>query len=173
MMEVRSAETGEVDALATLWYDGWQDAHAPIMPAQLAQYATRERFRERLLAALSGVRVAGQVGRPAGFCITRNDELYQLYVSAAARGSGVAALLLADGERRLAIRGVKTAWLACAMGNERAARFYEKHGWRRIGNMINKLDTPDGVFPLEVWRYEKPLDSGSRVQNTSASPGAA
>jgi hypothetical protein len=23
--------------------------------------------------------------------------------------------------------------------------------------MINRLDTPDGVFPLEVWRYEKPL----------------
>jgi len=49
------------------------------------------------------------------------------------------------------------AWLACAIGNERAARFYEKCGWRRVGKMINPLDTPDGVLPLEVWRYEKRL----------------
>jgi hypothetical protein len=28
---------------------------------------------------------------------------------------------------------------------------------RRAGTMINPLDTPDGVLPLEVWRYEKRL----------------
>ena len=27
----------------------------------------------------------------------------------------------------------------------------------RAGTMINPLDTPDGVLPLEVWRYEKLL----------------
>jgi ribosomal protein S18 acetylase RimI-like enzyme len=85
----------------------------------------------------------------------KGDELYQLYVSAQARGSGVAAALMADAEARLAEAGVATAWLACAIGNERAARFYEKCGWRRAGTMINELDTPDGMFPLEVWRYEK------------------
>jgi hypothetical protein len=53
--------------------------------------------------------------------------------------------------------GVWVAWLACAIGNERAARFYEKRGWRRAGNMINELETADGIFPLEVWRYEKRL----------------
>jgi hypothetical protein len=45
--------------------------------------------------------------------------------------------------------------LACAIGNERAPRFYEKHGWRRIGTMIDQLEIPGGLFPLEVWRYEK------------------
>jgi ribosomal protein S18 acetylase RimI-like enzyme len=85
------------------------------------------------------------------------DELYQLYVSPQARGTGIAAALLADGEARLAANGTATAWLACAIGNQRAARFYEKCGWRRVGNMINRLDTPHGIFPLEVWRYEKRL----------------
>jgi hypothetical protein len=47
--------------------------------------------------------------------------------------------------------------LACAIGNEQAARFYEKCGWHRAGTMINNLDTTEGVFPLEVWRYEKRL----------------
>jgi RimJ/RimL family protein N-acetyltransferase len=55
------------------------------------------------------------------------------------------------------VQGVETAWLACAIGNERAARFYEKCGWRRTGNMINYAETANGAFPLEVWRYEKVL----------------
>jgi ribosomal protein S18 acetylase RimI-like enzyme len=47
--------------------------------------------------------------------------LYQLFVSPHARGSGVAAALIADAEARLAERGVQTAWLACAIGNDRAS----------------------------------------------------
>ena len=61
-----------------------------------------------------------------------------------------------DGKIRMARKGVETAWLACAIGNQRAARFYEKRDWRRVGNMINRLETATtGIFPLEVWRYEK------------------
>lgn len=69
----------------------------------------------------------------------------------------MAGALLADAEQRLGALGAVTAWLACAIGNARAARFYEKHGWRRVGNMVSQLPTPDGHFPLEVWRYEKSL----------------
>ncbi len=155
--DVRSAQSTEIDKLASIWYDGWQDAHADILPAELARVRTLESFRERLEAALEDVRVAGAQGDPVGFCMVHEDELYQLYVSAEARGTGIAAALLADGEARLAANGTATAWLACAIGNRRAARFYEKCGWRQVGNMINRLDTPHGIFPLEVWRYEKRL----------------
>ena len=65
--------------------------------------------------------------------------------------------MIADAETRLFERGVETAWLACAIGNDRAARFYEKCGWRRVGTMMNELETSNGIFPLEVWRYEKSL----------------
>lgn len=156
-MQIRAAEPTELDLLAKLWYDAWQDAHARILPEALARLRTLENFRERLQADFAHVRVAGAPGAPIGFCVVKKDELYQLFVSSAARGTGIAAALLADGELRLAADGVATAWLACAIGNERAARFYEKHGWHRIGTMINRLDTPDGIFPLEVWRYEKTL----------------
>jgi ribosomal protein S18 acetylase RimI-like enzyme len=113
-------------------------------------------------AALASVRVAGDAGAPVGFCMLKGDELYQLYVSAQARGSGVAAALIADAETRLGGSGVATAWLACAIGNERAARFYEKCGWRRAGTVVEHLEIPNGAFPLEVWRYEKSLERPAR-----------
>ena len=156
-MNIRDAEIAEIGLLAKIWYDGWQDAHARILPAELARLRTLESFGERLRAALASVRVAGAVNAPVGFCILKGDELYQLYVSSQARGSGVAAALVVDAEARLGESGVGTAWLACAIGNERAARFYEKCGWRRAGTVVEYLEIPDGTFPLEVWRYEKSL----------------
>jgi GNAT superfamily N-acetyltransferase len=158
-MSIREAHQSEIDALAQLWYDAWQDAHARILPAELARMRTLESFRERLEAALPRVRAAGPIGAPLGFCIVKGDELDQLFVSAQARGAGVAADLLADAEDRLSSCGVRTAWLACAIGNDRAARFYEKYGWRRAGIMVHHPETPDGTFELEVWRYEKQLSS--------------
>ena len=156
-MDVRNAEHRELDHLARLWYDGWRDGHAQIVPAELTRLRTLESFRDRLEAALPTVRVIGPPGAPLGFCMVKEDELYQLFVAAPARGSGMAAALIADGEARLAASGVGTAWLACAIGNHRAARFYERCEWRRVGTMVNNLTTLAGIFPLEVWRYEKRL----------------
>ena len=154
-IQVRDAEVSEIDWLARLWHDGWQDAHLKIVPQELARARTLESFGGRLQKLLSSVRVVGPSGTPVGFHIVKDDELYQLYVSAEARGSGVAAALVADAEAQIAAAGFTTAWLACAIGNDRAARFYEKCGWRRVGNMINVLEIPSGEFNLEVWRYEK------------------
>jgi ribosomal protein S18 acetylase RimI-like enzyme len=156
-MNVRRAEDVEIGHLAKVWHDGWQDAHAEIVPKELARLRTLSSFEDRLRAVLPNVRVVGPRGEPVGFSIVKGDELYQLYVSAGARGSGVAAALLADAEISLSEGGVDTAWLACAIGNERAARFYEKSGWRRVGSMSYQAETLAGLFALEVWRYEKAL----------------
>jgi ribosomal protein S18 acetylase RimI-like enzyme len=156
-MNVRSAERTELDRLAAIWHEVWHETHAPIMPAELTRLRTLENFRDRLEALLPGIRVIGPAGLPAGFCINRGDELYQLYLSAEVRGTGAAVALLADAEARLSTGGVKIAWLACAVGNERAARFYEKFGWRRVGTEVIEVDTSEGPFSLEIWRFEKPL----------------
>jgi GNAT superfamily N-acetyltransferase len=156
-MHVRDADPAETDALARVWHDAWRDAHDGIVPPGLVRIRTLQNFRDRMQAALDDVRVAGPPGAPVGFCMLKDDELHQLFVTAAARGSGVAGALIDDAEARLAGRGVATAWLACAIGNDRAARFYEKRGWHRAGTMVSQLDTPDGPFALEVWRYEKSL----------------
>jgi GNAT superfamily N-acetyltransferase len=103
------------------------------------------------------VRVAGRVDEPLGFYVLKGTELYQLFVSASARGTGVAAALIADAETHLREGGARTAWLTCAIGNNRAARFYDKCGWNRTGIVTENVEVQDGTFALDVWRYEKCL----------------
>ena len=154
---IRDALATEIGQLATIWYEGWQDAHARILPIELARVRTLESFAARLRGFLASVRVAGPIDEPVGFGIVRGEELHQLYVASRARGSGAAAALVSDAEARLRESGVRTAWLGCAIGNERAARFYEKCGWLRAGVVTEHLDVPGGTFALEVWRYERSL----------------
>jgi GNAT superfamily N-acetyltransferase len=154
-MNVRRSEPSEIHALARLWYDGWHDAHAAIVPEALVRVRTLENFRDRMKAVLDEVRIVGPMGAPLGFYVLKGDELFQLYVSREARGAGVATALIADAEKQLRELGIETAWLACAIGNERAAKFYEKSGWRRVGDFLTRLETVEGPFDLNVWRYEK------------------
>lgn len=154
---VRAASEADLDHLAVVWHDAWHEAHDGLVPDELSRVRTLENCRERLTLMLPAVRVVGQEGRPLGFCQVKEDELYQLFVSRDARGGGVAGALAHDAEEEIRRAGFLHAWLACAIGNERAARFYEKSGWRRTGVVINHAITPTGPLPLEVWRYEKAL----------------
>ena len=158
-MSARPVTETEIDHLARLWHEGWNDAHGRLAPEGLVRARTLELFRERLVAARDDTRVIGPPGAPLGLCMIKDDELYQLYVARQARGTGAAAALIADGEARLAARGFATAWLACAIGNDRAARFYEKSGWVMAREVVNRLETPAGVFEVPIWRYEKAVGS--------------
>ena len=156
-MNIRAARDAVLDRLARIWFDGWRDGHLAIVPAALARLRTLESFRERIAAAMPDTRVAESDGRIVGFVTFKSDEVYQFFVAAEARGTGVAADLLDDAEQYLRSRGVATAWLACAIGNDRAARFYEKRGWRRAATILYQAETSEGPFPIENWRYEKTL----------------
>jgi GNAT superfamily N-acetyltransferase len=156
---VRPATDEDIAGIARVWFDGWHEAHAALVPEALTRLRTLESFAARLPAMLPGICVIGEPGAPTGFCALKDDELYQLFVSPDARGSGAAAALIADAEQRLAAAGVATGWLACAIGNDRAARFYDKSGWRRASVFTYRAETPTGVIPLDVWRYEKSLQA--------------
>ncbi len=156
-MTVRTADLADLAPLARLWWSGWRDGHAAILPSELARLRTLDSFTERMERALPEVRVIGPVGAPVAFHLTKGDELNQFYVDAPARGTGVAGELMMDAEARLRAAGVELAWLACAIGNDRATRFYEKAGWRRAGTAVVPTETSGGPYPLEVWRFEKRL----------------
>jgi GNAT superfamily N-acetyltransferase len=151
---IRDAAPADIAALAQLWFDAWQDAHAAILPAAWTRARTVGSFAERLRDGLERVRATEEEGSLLGFSMVKGDELDQFFLAAGARGTGLAPILIADALDRLRAGGTTTAWLACAVGNMRAARFYEKQGWRRGAIIRREIDTPEGPVGADMWRYE-------------------
>lgn len=154
---ISNLNTRLVPDVAALWHQGWIDGHADVVPDELRQLRTLESFQIRTQDNLEVCRVALQGDVLLGFTIVKEDELYQMYASAAARGRGVAQQLIADAEAQISAKGHARARLDCAVGNERAARFYEKSGWVNMGVQTVDLDTLGAPFPLPIWRFEKLL----------------
>lgn len=155
--ELRPFGPIHLDRVVDIWTNGWREAHAAIVPPDLARLRTRDSFRQRTLDNASGTRLILSNGTVLGFSMVKDDELYQLYVAPEGRGSGAACVLIEDAERHIRANGHSTAWLACTVGNHRAARFYERSDWTNTGVRSVDLDTSNGAFPLDVWRFEKPL----------------
>lgn len=153
-MQFRAATTEDCEALAQMWHQGWHQGHAAHVPAKLVATRKRAEFDARVRAHLAETTVAEIDGQLAGFYMIKGDELYQFYVGADFHGSGAAGTLMAQAEQALA--GQK-AWLACAVGNMRAARFYEKCGWRQLGTFIYEVETAKGPMEVDEWRYQKDL----------------
>ena len=82
---------------------------------------------------ISQTTVAVVGGEIVGFSMVVSDEVEQLYVDRAQRGTDIAPMLLRHAERSIATAGFDVAWLAVVAGNRRARRFYEREGWRDDG----------------------------------------
>ncbi|MEJ6399216.1 GNAT family N-acetyltransferase [Yoonia sp. 208BN28-4] len=154
----RPAVAADVPAIAAMWHTGWADGHAAIVPDDLIALRTYDSFETRTRAHLDDAIVNDDVTAMAMIC---DDQLYQFYVSASARGTGLAKALMQEAERRMRNAGVTTAWLACSVGNDRAARFYEKAGWIHTATEDLQVETLGAPYTLQVWRYEKALTSAS------------
>ena len=144
-------------AVARLWHDGWHEAHAEHVPHDLRVFRTLETFQKRAAALDDRTRVIGPTGAPLGMCEILNDELNQLYVASAGRGTGIAGTLLADGEAQLAASGVQRAHLFCLPENQHAARFYTHAGWTDTG--VHPMTPPASgqSFKLSCIRFKKAL----------------
>jgi GNAT superfamily N-acetyltransferase len=96
-------------------------------------------------SAVADTVVATVGGAVAGFVVVVGDEVEQVYVAAEHRGTGVAA------------NGHDRAWLAVAVGNARARRFYEKRAWVDEGVFDYPAATDDGPLAVPCHRYVKPV----------------
>ena len=70
-------------------------------------------------------------------------EIYALYVDPGRYEGGVGRLLMAHARRRLKGQGFKAAVLWVLLGNERAASFYEREGWKPDG--ATREEEPYGI----------------------------
>ena len=149
MTEIAIRPFGDEDraALIALWHRGWHDAHAALVPPDVLEWRRPEHFALWLDAAGDRFWVAERGGL-LGFVSTGGDELVRLFVDRAARGTGVAARLLAYGEGMIRAAGHGEAVLHCTAGNRRAERFYERHGWTLARTYDDALWLPDGAGPV-------------------------
>jgi ribosomal protein S18 acetylase RimI-like enzyme len=154
---VRPATAADIPALSAIWYQGWTEAHRAHVPQALIRLRTPESFRIRLTRMLAQVITLGPVGAPLGFCAIKGDEIYQMYVAPAARGSDVAVRLLSAGESRLRDRGIKIARLDVIADNPRAIAFYTRCGWGNGKLQPVHLDTLGAPFTLTCLVLSKTL----------------
>jgi GNAT superfamily N-acetyltransferase len=150
---LRPATPADADAVARIWREGWRDGHLGHVPAELVAVRTAESFAQRAADRVADTRVAVVGGDVAGFTMVVDDEVEQVYVSRAHRGSGIAATLLDDARRAVGTAGHAVAWLAVATGNNRARRFYERCGWTDEGAFAYAAATESGSTPVPCHRY--------------------
>ena len=156
-MKLRPATHSDISQIAGLWHRSWHDAHADVTPKALTDQRTLTSFLIRTQKHIADFQVASTDSEVLGIVMIKDDELSQIYVTAAARGTGTAAKLVNWAEEQIKLAGHKKIWLACAIGNHRAARFYEKSGFKNTATITYELETLENPFQIEVWRFEKTI----------------
>lgn len=156
MTSIRPASVADMAAVAELWHEGWHTGHAGHVPEGLTVLRTLAAFHERTPGRVADTTVAvTEAGELLGFVMVAGDEVEQLFVGPAARGSGLADALLAEAESQVAAGAHSEAWLAVVAGNARARRFYEKCGWRDEGDLPYEVSAGGETFVSPCRRYVK------------------
>jgi chorismate mutase/GNAT superfamily N-acetyltransferase len=137
---VRPATPDDVEALAALFWDSRQAAY-PAVPASVhPREETLGWMAERV--ATDEVWLAEDTMGPVGLLVLEDDWLHSLYVAPGRTGEGVGTMLVGLAKSRRP-RGLGL-WVF--VSNERAHRFYERHGFvdvRRTDGRDNEERAPD------------------------------
>lgn len=163
---VRSAVTGDVEALAVLMVESWQFAYEGLMPADfLMNLSVQERadslrrvLESNAASDLQDTRLVVSADKPdeiLGVCSFGPDrtddsvgEVYALYVSPTVIGSGLGRFLMQDAAAQLSEFGFSEIFLWVLEGNDRAIRFYEKAGFSLTGE--TKIEELQGARLREL-----------------------
>jgi GNAT superfamily N-acetyltransferase len=152
---IRSAQPGDMAAVADIWHRAWHVGHAGHVPDGLTAARTLEAFHARTPARVADTMVAEVDGELVGFTMVEGDEVEQVFVDPQSHGTGVAAPLLAAAEQQVAAAGHDVAWLAVVVDNARARAFYEKHGWHDEGDLPYEVSAGGTTYVSPCRRYEK------------------
>jgi ribosomal protein S18 acetylase RimI-like enzyme len=171
---VRPAAVADAVGIARVSVAAWRKAYAGIMKdptlAALSVEARAKQWRERLADPANPATslVAEQIGAIAGFVsigpsrdadldAVRVGELWAIYVDPMVWGKGAGTALFGRAVDALRTRGFDAFVLWVLAENQRARRFYEKHGMILDGG--EKAPVEDGA-PLPHVRYRLELRAG-------------
>jgi ribosomal protein S18 acetylase RimI-like enzyme len=157
---MRPATAGDVDAIVSVFHQGWHEVHPGRVPDGLTERRTPEAFHDRVsrrVAETGETTVAEVDGTVAGFIMVSGDEAEQVYVDRAFRGTTVAAQLLTEAERQIAEAGHDVAWLVVVRGNDRAQAFYARQGWVDEGDFDYPVTALGEHYISPCRRYTKRL----------------
>lgn len=158
-LTIRPGGPADAEALTDLHLDCWDDAYTGLVPQEILD-ARREDVdgrieRWRTILAQGTTSLATSGGRLVGFACAGPGrdldldlplEVHALYARASSWGTGVGHALL---ERAV---GGDDCYLWVLGANERATVFYERHGFRPDGHV---LDAPEGRHLRMVRRHQE------------------
>lgn len=147
---LRRATAADAPAVHDLFCRNFRATFGQLYPPhELAQWLEEScpvaRFARELSAAdHAAVLGLGAGGVPVGFCLMGPQDLpvpagrpwwvlRQLYLEEEARGTGLADRLLGWAVCEARARGFAALYLTVWIGNHRARRFYERHGFAEVG----------------------------------------
>lgn len=165
---IRQAVEDDANGVATVHVTSWQTAYRGLIPDawldQLSLGDRAERWRQLLSNPVDGRTIVaerdGQILGWASFGPGRDPEqgdegeLWGLYVLPSVASTGVGHALITAAESALLDEGFSSAYLWVLDHNDRAANFYERHGWLADGT--HKRDER-GSLTLIEWRRSKTL----------------
>jgi GNAT superfamily N-acetyltransferase len=173
MVELRDATPADARAIAAVSVASWRAAYRGLMPDDvLAGLSVHDRERNWsdalsadesptsvVVATVADAVVGFAAGGPPLVPVDRADpslgDLYALYVDPDRWGCGIGARLHAAVLDRLRARGYTSAGLWILDGNQRALRFYVRHGWTDTGR--TQLDRGPAGIELHERRLHRAL----------------
>ncbi|MGC5078093.1 GNAT family N-acetyltransferase [Agrococcus sp. DT81.2] len=178
---IRSATAEDATGVAVVHVETWREAYRGLIDQSVldAQRVERRaemwtRWIDRSLAGRpsygdGGVAHSMLVAELAGDIVgwatfgegrdrgdTDRGELAGLYVLPSCWGLGLGHSLIERAELALRDEGWREAYLWVLHGNERAARFYERHGWHADG--AEKIGAAGGATGLRELRHVRRLE---------------
>jgi ribosomal protein S18 acetylase RimI-like enzyme len=171
-IKLRQARRGDEPGVAAVHVRSWQEAYRDLMPADfLAGLDPRDRAARYEFEGGEGApttvvatveddgeeAIVGFVtfGRSRDEDVLGMGEVYALYVDPTRHQAGAGRLMMAEARRRLLDAGITDAVLWVLDGNDRAAAFYEREGWRRDG--ATREENPYDIVS-NVSRFRRRLD---------------
>lgn len=177
MVELRAARPGDAYAIAGVQVRSWRAAYRGLLPDDVLaglSVRNREQFWSGALTARpahTGILVAAIGDAVVGFAATgpplvpqdRADptlgDLYALYINPDLWRRGIGTQLHAAALDRLRSCGFTHAGLWVLDTNERALRFYNRHGWTDTGR--THVDHGPGGTALHERRLQRELNDGT------------